>query len=62
MVFWNYNLFVSVFILGKNNIWKCLLVMELKNDAHVDKCTSVSGNAARWAAEVLIDDLKVLKK
>lgn len=32
-----------------------------KMGAHVDKCTSVSGNTARWAAEILIDDLKVLK-
>lgn len=23
--------------------------------AHVDKCTSVSGNVARWAAEIIID-------
>ena len=29
---------------------------------HVDKCTSVSGKVARWTAEILIDDLKVLKK
>jgi len=32
-----------------------------KMGAHVDKCTSVSGNTAKWAAEILIDDLKVLK-
>lgn len=32
-----------------------------KMGAHVDKCTSVSGNTARWAAEILIDDLKVLE-
>lgn len=30
-----------------------------KAGAHVDKCTSVSGNTARWAAEILIDDLKI---
>jgi len=30
-----------------------------KAGGHVDKCTSVSGNTARWAAEILIDDLKV---
>lgn len=30
-----------------------------KAGAHVDKCPSVSGNIARWAAEILIDDLKV---
>ncbi len=24
--------------------------------AHVDKCTSVSGNAARWTAEILLDE------
>jgi len=30
-----------------------------KAGAHVDKCPSVSGNAARLAAEILIDDLKV---
>ena len=29
--------------------------------AHVDKCPSVAGNAARWTAELLINDLKVLK-
>ena len=26
-----------------------------KAGAHVDKCTSVSGNAARWAAEIILD-------
>jgi len=26
--------------------------------AHVDKCPSVSGNAARWAAEIILDELK----
>ena len=25
--------------------------------AHVDKCTSVSGDAARWTAEIIIDEL-----
>lgn len=25
--------------------------------AHVDKCPTVSGNAARWAVEILLDDL-----
>jgi len=29
-----------------------------KMGAHVDKCTSVSGNAARWAAEIILDNLK----
>ena len=27
--------------------------------AHVDKCPEVSGKVARWAAEILINDLKV---
>ena len=27
--------------------------------AHVDKCPSVSGNAARWAAEILLEDLHI---
>ena len=26
--------------------------------AHVDKCPSVSGNVARWTAEIILDDLK----
>jgi C_GCAxxG_C_C family probable redox protein len=30
-----------------------------KAGGHVDKCTVVSGNTAKWAAEILIDDLKV---
>ena len=30
-----------------------------KAGGHVDKCPVVSGNAAKWAAEILIDDLKV---
>ena len=30
-----------------------------KAGAHVDKCTVVSGNTAKWTAEILIDDLKV---
>ena len=25
---------------------------------HVDKCTSVSGNVARWTAEIILDSLK----
>ena len=25
---------------------------------HVDKCTSVSGNVARWTAEIILDDLR----
>jgi C_GCAxxG_C_C family probable redox protein len=25
--------------------------------AHVDKCTSVAGNAARWTAEIILNDL-----
>ena len=31
-----------------------------KAGAHVDKCTDVSGKVAKWAAEIIIDDL--LKK
>jgi C_GCAxxG_C_C family probable redox protein len=31
-----------------------------KAGAHVDKCTSVSGNVAKWTAEIIIDNL--LKK
>ncbi len=30
-----------------------------KAGAHVDKCPVVSGNTAKWTAEILIDDLKV---
>ena len=30
-----------------------------KAGGHVDKCTVVSGKTARWAAEILIDDLDV---
>jgi len=30
-----------------------------KAGAHIDKCTVVSGNTAKWAAEILIDDLDV---
>jgi len=26
--------------------------------AHVDKCPSVAGNAAKWTAEIIIDELK----
>jgi len=26
-----------------------------KAGAHVDKCPSVSGNAAKWAAEIILD-------
>ena len=33
-----------------------------KAGAHIDKCTDVSGKVARWAAEILIDELKVPKK
>ncbi len=29
-----------------------------KAGAHVDKCPSVSGNTARWAAEIILDDLQ----
>jgi C_GCAxxG_C_C family probable redox protein len=29
-----------------------------KMGAHNDKCTSISGNAARWAAEIILDDLE----
>ena len=28
-----------------------------KMGAHVDKCTSISGNVARWSAEIILDDL-----
>ncbi len=30
-----------------------------KAGGHVDKCPVVSGNTAKWTAEILIDDLKV---
>lgn len=29
-----------------------------KAGAHVDKCTSVAGNVARWTAEIILDELK----
>jgi len=29
-----------------------------KMGAHVDKCTSVSGNVARWTAEIILDNFK----
>jgi len=29
-----------------------------KAGAHVDKCPDVSGKVARWAAEIILDDLK----
>ena len=29
-----------------------------KAGAHVDKCTSVAGNAARWTAELILSDLR----
>jgi C_GCAxxG_C_C family probable redox protein len=29
-----------------------------KAGAHVDKCTSVAGNAAKWTAEIILNDLK----
>lgn len=29
-----------------------------KAGAHVDKCPSVSGNVARWTAEIILDELK----
>ena len=29
--------------------------------AHVDKCPRVSGNVAKWTAEIILDDLKKLK-
>ena len=29
-----------------------------KAGAHVDKCTSVSGNVAKWTAEIILDALK----
>jgi len=33
-----------------------------KAGAHIDKCPSVSGNAARWAVEVILKDMKFIKK
>jgi C_GCAxxG_C_C family probable redox protein len=33
-----------------------------KAGAHVDKCTTVSGNVARWTAEIIIDDILRNKK
>ena len=33
-----------------------------KAGAHVDKCPVVSGNVARWTAEIILDDLKKGKK
>jgi hypothetical protein len=30
--------------------------------AHDDKCTSVSGNAAKWAAEIILDLKKIKVK
>jgi C_GCAxxG_C_C family probable redox protein len=42
------------------NFWDPLDYAEFeKAGGHVDKCTVVSGNTAKWAAEILIDDLKV---
>ena len=29
-----------------------------KAGAHVDKCPSVSGNVARWTAEIILEELK----
>jgi C_GCAxxG_C_C family probable redox protein len=29
-----------------------------KAGAHVDKCTSVAGNAAKWTAEIILNELK----
>ena len=29
-----------------------------KAGAHVDKCPSVSGNAAKWAVEIILDEIK----
>jgi C_GCAxxG_C_C family probable redox protein len=29
-----------------------------KAGAHVDKCTSVAGNVARWTAEIILNELK----
>ncbi|GAG83363.1 unnamed protein product [marine sediment metagenome] len=33
-----------------------------KAGAHVDKCPSVVSNAAKWAAEILINDDDILNK
>ncbi|RLF31582.1 MAG: hypothetical protein DRM98_05365 [Thermoplasmata archaeon] len=32
-----------------------------KLGGHIDKCPSVSGNVARWAAEIILDEIKVKK-
>ncbi len=32
-----------------------------KQGGHVDKCPSVSGNVARWTAEIILDDLQKQK-
>jgi C_GCAxxG_C_C family probable redox protein len=32
-----------------------------KAGAHVDKCPSVSGNVAKWTAEIIVDNLKEFK-
>jgi len=33
-----------------------------KAGAHIDKCPDVSGKVARWTAEIILDDLKKLRK
>ncbi len=33
-----------------------------KAGAHVDKCTSVSGNAAKWTAEIILNELQREKR
>jgi C_GCAxxG_C_C family probable redox protein len=33
-----------------------------KAGAHVDKCTSVAGNAAKWTAEIILNELQREKK
>ena len=30
-----------------------------KAGAHVDKCPTVSGNAARWTAEIILNEIKI---
>jgi hypothetical protein len=30
----------------------------IKAGGHVDKCPSVSGNAAKWTVEIILDEIK----
>lgn len=47
-------------IFGRSfNLWDSREYEEFnKAGAHVDKCTTVSGNVARWTAEIILDELK----